>query len=251
MNNIVFKTVRAGLIHILAFSVLLCSSCLINMPKEKDISLQQWQEEFGLLDRELSDTGASKHFTIVPGFQVTLESQFEKLVITVLNEAKVINGFTARVLEERKERNGEIIEVSRNLFAIDKKTDDVFYFDEEVDMIVGDQNSRRSGAWLAHENNDLPSLIMPRPSVVAMKHYQEIAPSVAEDRIEVVSVSVAFQKQVGKFTDCLITLESSKIQPLAIEYKTDCPGIGIVQDQSLSLFEYGYIECTSKRGSTI
>lgn len=41
------------------------------------------------------------------------------------------------------------------------------------------------------------------------------------------------------FENCLLTQESSQLNPAAIEYKTYCPGIGLVQDQSLVLTSYG------------
>ena len=75
-----------------------------------------------------------------------------------------------------------------------------------------------------------------------MRYYQELAPGIAYDRAEIISVSVSFQTQAGDFANCLITQESSKIQPLAIEYKTYCPGVGLVQDESLLLVSAEYNE---------
>ena len=75
-----------------------------------------------------------------------------------------------------------------------------------------------------------------------MKYYQEIAPGVATDRARVVSTTETFTTTLGEFEDCLLTQESSKLNPAAIEYKTYCPGIGLVQDQSLLLTNYGYTQ---------
>ena len=237
----VFKSWWSGLVCMVALFALPLSSCAGNSPQATSTPSQEWQDEFNILSRELFDTGESKYFILKPGFQMTYESQFEKLVITVLDETKVINGITTRVIEEREERFGELIEVSRNFFAIDQSSGDVFYFGEDVDMITNGQATSHSGAWLAYENDNLPGLIMSGNPVVGMKYYQEIAPGVAEDRAEVVSITATFQTQAGEFTGCLITQESSKIQPLAIEYKTYCPGVGLVQDQSLLLISYGYL----------
>lgn len=242
LANIVFKPAWAGVICVPGILMLMLSSCATNPPQADAVSSPGWQDEFDLPNRELSDSGESKYFILKPGFQMVLESQFEKLIITVLDETKVINGITTRVLEEREERNGELIEVSRNFFAIDMRSGDVFYFGEEVDMYSGGQLTSHSGAWLAYEDNDLPGLIMSGSPVVGMKYYQEIAPGVAQDRAEIISTSATFQTQAGDFKDCLITQESSKIQPLAIEYKTYCPGVGLVQDETLLLINYGYIE---------
>lgn len=231
----------SGLVCMVIPLALFLSSCAGINAQTTIVPSQEWQEEFNILDRELSDVGESNYFILNPGFQMTYKSQFEKLVITVLDETKVINGITTRVVEEREERNGELIEISRNFFAIDQSTGDVFYFGEDVDMISNGQVTSHSGAWLAYENDNLPGLIMPGNPVAGMKYYQEIAPGVAEDRAEVVSTTSTFQTQAGEFTGCVITQESSKIQPLAIEYKTYCPGVGLVQDQSLLLISYGYL----------
>jgi len=225
-----------------AVFILVLSACTTASTQENVAITTEWQEDFNILDRELSDSGESLYFILKPGFQMILESTFEKLTITVLEETKEINGITTRVLEEREERNGELTEISRNFFAIDQKTGDVFYFGEEVDIYSEGQVTSHSGAWLAYENGNLPGLIMPGNPGVGMKYYQEIAPGVAQDRAEIINLSINFQTQAGDFTNCLLTQESSKVSPLAIEYKTYCPGVGLVQDETLHLVRFGYIE---------
>jgi len=242
LDGIVFKHARMGRVYVLATLVLILSSCATNKSQAINVSSQEWQDEFDIPGRELSDSGETKYFILKPGFQMVLESQSEKLVITVLDETKEIDGINTRVLEEREERNGELVEVSRNFFAIDVKSGDVFYFGEEVDMYSEGQLTSHSGAWLAYEGNNLPGLIMSGNPEVGMKYYQEVAPGVAEDRAEIISTSITFQTQAGDFKECLITQESSNIQPLAIEYKTYCPEVGLVQDESLLLVSYGYIK---------
>jgi len=230
------------LICTLAVYPLLLSACRTASAQDDPPISKEWQEEFNIHDRELTDSGESRYFILKPGFQMILESAFETLTITVLDETKEINGITTRVLEEREERNGELVEISRNFFAIDPDTGDVFYFGEEVDIYSDGQVTSHSGAWLAYEDGNLPGLIIPGNPVVGMKYYQEIAPGVAQDRAEVINLSINFQTQAGDFTDCLLTQESSKVSPLAIEYKTYCPGVGLVQDETLHLVSYGYIK---------
>jgi hypothetical protein len=237
-----FGSVSGLLICTFAVFIHVLSACTTASTQKNVAISTEWQEDFNILDRELSDSGESLFFILRPGFQMVLESTFEKLTITVLDETKEINGITTRVLEEREERNGELTEISRNFFAIDQKTGDVFYFGEEVDIYSDGQVTSHSGAWLAYEKGNLPGLIMPGNPVVGMKYYQEIAPGVAQDRAEIINLSINFQTQAGEFTDCLLTQESSKVSPLAIEYKTYCPGVGLVQDETLHLVRFGYIE---------
>jgi hypothetical protein len=230
------KTMRLVL-TMTAFLVIL-SACANVPAQEAKVSSQEWQDKFDLNNRKLNHTGETTYFILKPGFQITLASQNEQLTITVLDETKEFDGITARLIEEREEKNGELSEISRNFYAIDQKTGDVFYFGEEVDFYGAGVITSHSGAWFAYENGNQPGLIMPGDPVVGMKYYQELAPAVAMDRAKVVSISETFTTEVGEFKNCLVTQESSKLQPTVIEHKTYCPGIGIVQDQSLILVDY-------------
>jgi hypothetical protein len=212
-------------------------------PQDATAYPQDWQEEFNLADRELTDTGESRYFILSPGFQTILQSPNAKLTITVLDETKEIIGIRTRVVEEREELNGGLYEVSRNFYAIDPDTGDVFYFGEEVDFYENGEIIGHSGAWMANEPGNKPGLIMSGTPVVGMKYYQELAPGVAMDRAEVLSVSAAFTTPAGEFENCLITEESSKIETI-VERKTYAPGIGLVQDQAMKLVSYGYMEGT-------
>jgi hypothetical protein len=220
------------------------SACVNVLPQDVNVSRQDWKEEFNIADRKLVDTGESKYFILSPGFQTILESQNAKLIITVLDETKEINGVSTRVIEEREGKNGELIEISRNFFAIDQETGDVFYFGEEVDIYDKGKIVDHSGAWMAYENGNQPGLIMPGKPEVGMKYYQELAQGIAMDRAEVISISETFKTPAGEFKNSLITEESSKLKPTPREYKTYAPGIGLVQDESMKLVSYGYIEET-------
>lgn len=211
-------------------------------PQASSTPSQEWQEEFNLDSRTLSDIGESKYFILVPGFQLILESRNEKIAITVLDETKEIGGFVTRVVEEREEANGELSEVSRNFFAIDQETGDVFYFGEEVDIYRGGKIISHDGAWLAYENGNRPGLLMPGNPQVGMRYYQEIAPGVAMDRAEVISISEVCETPAGTFENCLLTEESSAIQTVGIERKVYAPGIGLAYNESLRLTGYGFAE---------
>jgi hypothetical protein len=235
---------RGGLFLFVVTVLLTTLSCSLVSPREAGGPTPEWREEFNITNRELSDTGESTYFILVPGFRLVLATQNETLTITVLDETKEINGITTRVVEEREEKNGELYEISRNFYAIDQETGDVFYFGEDVDFYENGEIVGHKGEWLAYTNGNKPGLIMPGDPQVGLKYYQELAPGVAMDRAEVISVSDTFETPEGKFENCLTTRESSKIEP-AIEQKTYAPGIGLIQDQSMVLVSHGKTEQTS------
>lgn len=53
---------------------------------------------------------------------------------TVLNETKMVDGVETRVIEDRETKNGQLIELPRDYYAIDSAKNDVYYFGEDVDV---------------------------------------------------------------------------------------------------------------------
>ena len=199
-----------------------------------------FQDEFGLAGRSLAATGSNEYFILEPGHQIVLEGGNERVAITVLDETLDVDGVTTRVVEEREWKNDQLIEVSRNYFAIDEATKDVFYFGEGVDDIKDGQVVAHGSEWLAGVNGARPGLIMPDTPRVGMRYLQEIAPGVAMDRAEIVSLDQTFETPSGTFSRALRTKEGTALDKGEKEFKTYAPGIGLVQDEGLRLTAYGF-----------
>ena len=210
-------------------------------------SQSSWQEEFGISERTLVPTGRNQYFILEPGFQIVLETKGwfgsnEKVAITVLDETKKVDGVITRVVDEKEWKNGKLIEVSRNFFAIDERTKDIFYFGEAVDMYKDGKVVSQTGAWLAGKNGARAGLMMPGKPRLGMKYYQEIAPGVAMDRAEIVSLDDILNTPAGSFSKCMKTKEGTALNPREKEFKIYAPGIGLIQDANLLLTKYGFIK---------
>src|SRR5574341_1373422 len=83
-----------------------------------------WRADFAVEKGELSSTGRGDYFILEPGYEQTLEGADERLTIRVLDETKTIAGVETRVIEERETKAGKLVEISRNYFAISKRTND-------------------------------------------------------------------------------------------------------------------------------
>ena len=132
-------------------------------------------------------TGRNQYFILEPGYQLTLEGKGGKLVITVLNETKKIGNVETRVVEENESENGKTTEISRNFFAFCKENNSGYYFGEEVDIYKDGKIVKHEGAWTA-EGKNKAGVIMPGLPMLGAKYYQEIAPGVAMDRAEIISL---------------------------------------------------------------
>lgn len=201
-----------------------------------------WQKEFDISKRTLVPTGRNEYFILEPGFQIVLEGKNEKVAITVLDETMTVDGVITRVVEEREWKKGKLKEISRNFFAIDEKTKDVFYFGEDVDMYRGRKVVSHKGAWLAGKNDARAGLMIPGRPRKGMKYYQEIAPGVAMDRAEIIKLDDTLETPAGVFSKCLLTREGTALNLFEIEFKTYAPGIGLIQDEKLLLSNYGFIQ---------
>ncbi len=163
----------------------------------------------------------------------------ERLVVTVLSDTRNIDGVTTRVVEERETKDGRPVEVSRNYFAMSTRTNAVFYFGEDVDAYKDGKVVNHDGSWIAGESGARFGLMMPGLPLVKARYYQEIAPRIAMDRAEIVSMTETLQTPAGTFTSVLKTIESSQLEAGAGEAKYYAAGIGLLQDGSLKLVKYG------------
>ena len=230
--------VLAVILGITFYSMLALTRC--NTTAQEPV-VTEWQQDFNISARTLISNGRNPYFILEPGFELVFESNYEKLVITVLDETMDIGGIMTRIVEEREWKNGQLIEVSRNFFAMCKETRDVFYFGEEVDDYNNGKVIGHGGEWRADSPGTKPGLIMPGTPKVGMKYYQEIAPGIAMDRAEVISLNEKFKTPAGTFDNCLKTQEGSALKIWEKEFKHYAEGIGLIQDGNMLLVKYGFI----------
>ena len=95
------------------------------------------------------NVGKHPYFILEPGYRLRLKHKKATLTITVLDDTKIVDGVETRVVEEREEVNGRLTEVSKNYFAIDKTTNSVYYFGEDVDNYKRGKVVNHGGSWLS------------------------------------------------------------------------------------------------------
>jgi hypothetical protein len=198
---------------------------------------------FAVHKSELSSTGRNPFFILVPGYQLVYAGKEDGdeigLTITVLDETKSIDGVETRIVEERETKNGKPVEVSRNYFVISKRTNDVYYFGEDVDIYKGGKVVSHEGAWLSGVTGAKFGLAIPGSPLLGARYYQEIAPGVAMDRAEVVSLAESLETPAGKFTEVLKILETTPLEPRAKESKYYAAGVGLIKDGPCRLVRHG------------
>ncbi len=193
-----------------------------------------FRSTFAVDKAKLVSTGNNLFFPLHPGSISQFKGGDETLTITVLNETRTVDGVETRIVEEREETPRGIKEISRNFFACDPETGDVYYFGEEVDIYKNGALVNHEGAWKSGENGARFGLMMPGVLNLGDRFYQEWAPGIAQDRCEVVSVSEQLDTPAGKFTSVAKLAETSPLER-GTSHKLYAPGIGLIKDGDMVL----------------
>lgn len=188
---------------------------------------------------DLVSQGRNPFFVLDPGWVLELRDEHTTLVITVLDETRVVDGVETRVVEEVESEDGSLIEVSRNFFAMSARTGDVYYYGEDVDIWENGRVVGHEGAWRAGLEGARAGLMMPGSPLPGLRHYQEMAEGVAMDRAEILSVGDTVTLPAGPFSGVLRVRETSPLEPGVREEKLYAPGVGLLRDGSAELVRYG------------
>lgn len=195
-----------------------------------------WRDRFSITKAGLLPTGTNPYITMQPGRVVTLKHGNDTLTVSILPDTQQVDGVTTGILEERETKNGTLAEVSRNFMATDRNTGDVYYFGEDVDNYKNGKVVNHESAWRAGINGARFGLMIPAKPLVGQKFYQEIAPKVAMDRVEVVSTNDTVKTPAGIFEHCVHLRETTPLER-DVSHKYYAPGVGIIKDDAFELAE--------------
>jgi len=153
---------------------------------------------------------------------------------TVLSKTTKIAGVdTTVVLDEVKDaKTGQVLEHTLDHYAQDTNGN-VWYFGEESKEFENGKLVSKD-SWKAGIQGAEPGIIMEARPQVGDSYDQENAPGVgnsphiAQDHAEVTSLAGSATVPAGHFTNLLVTLETSPLEPGAAENKYYSAGIGEV-----------------------
>jgi hypothetical protein len=196
----------------------------------------EFTQHFRLDECAFATRGRNPYFVLEPGYTLVFEDgEGGRLTVTVLDRIERVGGIATRVVEEREVEDDELVEVSRNYFAICTQNNSVFYFGEAVDNYENGKVVNHDGSWRHGSKRARAGLIMPGIALLGARYYQEIAPDVALDRAEIVALDARVRTPFRSFDDVLVTRESTPLEPGVVELKWYAPGIGLIKDADLEL----------------
>ena len=220
------------------------------VPLLADAAENAFKDTFNVDEKNFVSSGKNKYWILEPGYQLVFEGKEDgkklQLTITVLREIKKFGNVETRVVEEKETDDGQLTEISRNYFAMDKTTNDLYYFGEDVDTYKDGKVTGHGGSWQHGKDGAKYGLIMPATPKVGDRYCQELAPGVAEDRAEIKALDEKVKTPAGKFENCLKVEETSALEPGNKEFKYYAPDVGLIRDGELKLAKYGKTDESAK-----
>jgi hypothetical protein len=210
---------------------------------------ESWTSTFNMGDCNFSTTGTNPYFILQPGYQLKFagveDGEPLDVTVIVINETKVVgDGIVTRVVEERtvNSETGDLKEITKDYFAICDKSNSIFYFGEDVDNYENGKIVDHDGSWLHGSDNARAGMIMPGTILLGSRYYQEIAPDVALDKAEIISINQTINVPAGSFRDVINMTETNDLEPGIKEDNLHAHGIGQVIDNELELVSYGFLK---------
>jgi hypothetical protein len=215
-------------------SVTLACGVLTEGRSSQKAQSEPWRDRFDVVKANLLPTGNNRFSPMQPGRVLRLKHGGDTLTVSVLVGTEQVDGVTTGILEERETKDGTLVEVSRNFLATDRTTADVYYFGEDVDNYKNGKVVSHESAWRSGLHGARFGLMMPASPVTGQRFYQEIAPKVAMDRVEVISTNARVTTPAGTFENCVHLRETTPLEP-DVSHKYFAPGIGLVKDDDFEL----------------
>jgi len=202
---------------------------------------KDWQKVFSVDKKTLGVKGSNPYFNLTPRYQLFYRHGKDTDTLTVLNETRIIDGVETRAVEDRETVNGKLTELTKDYYAVDSLTNDVYYFGEDVEVYKNDKVVSRKGSWLSGINGAKFGLMMPGNPKVGQRFYQEQAPGIAMDRVAIQSMTEKLETPAGSFEQVVHVVETSPLEKLLKDHKWYASGVGQVKDGEMVLTSYGYL----------
>jgi hypothetical protein len=173
------------------------------------------------------------YWPMKPGTRWTYRDVDEKgevqtvVVVATAETKKLANGVTARVVRDTVSAEGELVEDTLDWYAQDS-AGNVWYMGEDTAEFENGKIASREGSFEAGVGGALPGILLPAEPQVGQKYRQEYLKGEAEDNGEVLGINQLVEVPAGRYSDALLTRDTTNLEPDVVEYKLYAPDIGPV-----------------------
>ena len=193
--------------------------------------LPQKDEPFELDPANFVDTIDNPYWPMTPGSrwvyrEADADGTVQRVVVTVTDQTKVIEGIPATVVRDTVSEGGEVVEDTFDWYAQDK-WGNIWYLGEATKEYDGAKVSTE-GSWEAGVDGALAGVVVPAQPEPGLAYRQEFYAGEAEDEAVVLSVDEKAEVPQGSYEDVLMTKDLNPLEPDLVEHKFYAQGVGPV-----------------------
>ena len=158
----------------------------------------------------------------------------QRVEVTVLDETRTVAlGIEARVVHDLVTADGAVVEDTLDWYAQDADGN-VWYLGEETAEYEDGRVVSTEGSWEAGVDGAQPGIAVPADPEPGTTYRQEYLAGEAEDEAVVLSVSEQVEVPTGRYTDALLTRDTTPLEPEVSELKFYAPDVGPVMALQVS-----------------
>ena len=195
--------------------------------ESSDSALPQGGEPVSLDSSEFRTRIDNPYLPLAPGSRWVYREAAQRVVVTVTNRTKDINGIAARVVTDVVTERGKLVESTRDWYAQDADGN-VWYMGEATTEYENGRPKTTEGSWEAGVDGAQPGTVMPAQPTTGQAYRQEYYKGHAEDRARVITLDAQVKVPYGRFDDALETEDTAPIGNAGVEHKYYARGVGLV-----------------------
>lgn len=161
------------------------------------------------------------------------EGAEQRVVVTVTDRTRDIQGIQARVVHDVVTEDGEVVEDTFDWYAQDEDGN-VWYMGEDTTAFEEGKPPDKEGSWEHGVDGALAGILLPADPEVGMSYRQEYYEREAEDMGEILSLDESVEVPYGKYDGVLKTKDWSPLEPDLVENKFYARGVGPVLATTVS-----------------
>jgi hypothetical protein len=176
-------------------------------------------------------------FPLTPGMQWVYKGVKDgrptRDVVTVSNKRKTIDGVSCVVVSDVLSVHGHPVEKTHDWYVQDAKGNVWYYGEATAEYDIHGRVLNREGSWRSGRHGAKGGLFMPAHRRIGASYAQEHFPGTAEDHFTIAGFGIHVHVPAGRYTDSMLTLEYTPVEPGIVDAKYYVKGIGVVLETTL------------------
>jgi hypothetical protein len=192
-----------------------------------ETSLPQGSEPANLDPESFVATIDHPYWPMRPGSRWVYREGPQRVVVTVTDRTKRIQGIPATVVHDVVSEEGELVEDTWDWYAQDEDGN-LWYLGEDTKEFEHGKVTSTKGSWEAGVGGAEAGIVLPAKPEVGLAYRQEYLKGEAEDEAEILSVDERAEVPFGSFDHVVMTKDFTRLEPDLLEHKFYARGVGPV-----------------------